>query len=221
MTDPRTLLERHSPRLVYDAQEPYFADSAAVWTDSPTNVLRRADGTVLAKPPKLSLAFLGPAKYADGTAEKAGDVIGETTRSYAKNAAKLHAQPAYRDRVYGHARKDRKGQLWLQYWLFYYYNDFQLLGSLLSGGKHEGDWELVQLRLDAKRAPRPGRLHPAPGGREPAVDAGAPNTAPARSSTSRAARTRTTSARARTGPALVRPRRRQGPAHRSQARNGR
>ena len=66
MTDPRTLLERHRPRLVYDAQEPYFADSAAIWTDSPTNVLRRADGTVIAKPPKLSLDFLGTLQGAEG-----------------------------------------------------------------------------------------------------------------------------------------------------------
>ena len=53
MTDARVLLERHRPRLVYDSQEAYFADSAAIWTDSPTNVLGAADGTVLAKPPKL------------------------------------------------------------------------------------------------------------------------------------------------------------------------
>ncbi len=66
MTDARILLERHRPRLVYDSHEAYFADSAATWTDSPTNVLRRADGTVLAKPPQLSLALLGPHAYADG-----------------------------------------------------------------------------------------------------------------------------------------------------------
>jgi hypothetical protein len=147
MTDPRTLLHRHRPRLVYDAQEAYFADSAAIWTDSPTNVLRRKDGTVIAKPPRLSLEFLStyPAQP--------GDVIGDTTRDYRVNAALLHAQPRYANRVYAHARRDRKGALWLQYWLFFYYNDFQLLGPLLSGGKHEGDWELVQLRLDQDERP--------------------------------------------------------------------
>lgn len=147
MTDPRTLLERHRPRLVYDAQEPYFADSAAVWTDSPTNVLRRADGTIVAKPPKLSLDFLGSYDA------RPGDVIGDTTRTYAKNAAKLHAQARYANRVYGHACRDRNGALWLQYWLFYYYNDFQLLGPLITGGKHEGDWELVQLELGQDERP--------------------------------------------------------------------
>ncbi|WP_028066187.1 hypothetical protein [Solirubrobacter soli] len=146
MTDPRVLLERYKPRLVYDSHEVYFADSAAIWTDSRTNVLKRATGTVVAKPPQLSLAFLS-AYPATAT-----DTIGDTTRDYAKNAAKLHQQPQYRDRVHAHARRDPQGRLWLQYWLFYYYNDYQLLGPL-SGGNHEGDWELVQLRLGANEKP--------------------------------------------------------------------
>lgn len=153
MTDARVLLERHRPRLVYDSQEAYFADSAAVWTDSPANVLRRAGGAVVAKPPKLSLAFLGPRTYSGGEKVAAGDEIGDTTRAYASNAAAMHRQARYRDRVYGHARRDPQGRLWLQYWLFYYYNDFRLVGSLLAGGKHEGDWELVQLRLNASEQP--------------------------------------------------------------------
>jgi hypothetical protein len=153
MTDARILLERHRPRLAYDSHEAYFADSAAIWTDSPTNELKRADGTLLAKPPKLSLAYLGPHTYTDGTNALASDTIGDRTRNYAKNAAALHANPAYRDRVYGHARKDGQGRLWLQYWLFYYYNDFWLLGPMITGGKHEGDWELVQIRLGPSEQP--------------------------------------------------------------------
>jgi hypothetical protein len=153
MTEARVLLERHKPRLVYDSHEAYFADSAAIWTDSPANVLRRADGTVLAKPPKLKLSYLGPHVYADGTKTLASDAIGETTRDYAAHAAALHRNPAYKDRIYGHARRDGQGRLWLQYWLFYYYNDFQLAGALLSGGKHEGDWELVQFRLGPSEQP--------------------------------------------------------------------
>src|SRR4029079_17612253 len=158
MTDVGVLLERHRPRLVYDSHEAYFADSAAIWTDSPTNVLKRADSTVVARPPKLTLAFLGSAYGATAT-----DAIGDTTRTYAANAAKLHAQAKYRNRVHGHARRDSQGRLWLQYWLFYYYNDYQLLGPL-SGGNHEGDWELVQVRLDAAEQPQqivysPPKLH--------------------------------------------------------------
>ena len=153
MTDAGVLLERHRPRLVYDSHEAYFADSAAIWTDSTTNVLKRQDGTVLARPPKLALGFLGEMAYADSKPAFKTDAIGDTTRSYAANAAKLHKQAKYANRVYGHARKDSQGRLWLQYWLFYYYNDYQLLGPL-SGGNHEGDWELVQLRLDAAETPQ-------------------------------------------------------------------
>jgi hypothetical protein len=152
MTDARVLLERHKPRLVYDSHEAYFADSAAIWTDSPRNVLKRPGGAVIAKPPKLSLAFLGPMVYGDKTKALASDTIGDTTRNYAANAAALHRQAKYRDRVYGHARRDANGRLWLQYWLFYYYNDYQLLGPF-SGGNHEGDWELVQIRLNASEQP--------------------------------------------------------------------
>ena len=32
-------------------------------------------------------------------------------------------------------------------------NDFQLLGPLFSGGKHEGDWEVVQIRLGPSEQP--------------------------------------------------------------------
>jgi hypothetical protein len=154
MSDFRALLERHKPRLVYDSQEAYFADSAAIFTDSPTCNLRRANGAPIALPPRLNLGFLGTTTYADGQKVLAGDLIGDTTRNYAKNAKAMHDKdPRYRDRVYGHARKDGKGRLWLQYWLFYYYNDFQLVGALLGGGRHEGDWELVQIRLGADEKP--------------------------------------------------------------------
>ncbi len=142
MTDVRVLLERHRPRLVYDSHEAYFADSAAAWTDSPTNVLRRAGGAVLAKPPKLKLGYLGPHVYGDGAKALASDAIGETSRDYAGHAAAMHRKPAYRDRVHGHARRDAQGRLWLQYWLFYYYNDFQLRRSAVQ-------WRQARGRLGA------------------------------------------------------------------------
>jgi hypothetical protein len=153
MTDAKLLLERHKPRLVYDSMEGYFADSAAIWTDFEHTQLRRADGTVLAKAPQLSLAFLGPKTYGDGSPVKADDVIGETTRDYKQHAAAAHANVRYRNRIHGYAARDDQGRLWLQYWCFYYYNDFQLAGPLLSGGKHEGDWEMVQILLGDDERP--------------------------------------------------------------------
>jgi hypothetical protein len=153
VTDAKLLLERHKPRLVYDSLEAYFAGSAAIWTDFGHTRLRRADGTVLVTAPQLSLAFLGPHAYGDGRPVRADDVIGETSRDYTAHAAQAQADVRYRNRVHGRARRDDRQRLWLQYWCFYYYNDFQLAGPLLSGGKHEGDWEMVQLRLDADERP--------------------------------------------------------------------
>ncbi len=41
------------------------------------------------------------------------------------------------------------GKTWLQYWLFSYYNPQNVLGF----GVHEGDWEFIQVGLDADGAP--------------------------------------------------------------------
>src|SRR3954471_936326 len=150
MTDPKLLLERHKPRLVYDSIEAYFADSAAIWTDFRFTRLNRADGAVAA--PQPTLAFLGATKYADGKPASANDTIGETTRDYKQHASDAHANVRYRNRVHGRAKRDDQGRLWLQYWCFYYYNNFQLAGPL-SAGNHEGDWEMIQLLLDANERP--------------------------------------------------------------------
>jgi hypothetical protein len=45
--------------------------------------------------------------------------------------------------MYGRA-VEINGRIWLQYWLWYFYNDYQLA---LGFGTHEGDWECVQLRM--------------------------------------------------------------------------
>ena len=48
------------------------------------------------------------------------------------------------DRAYGHvARED--GETWLQYWLFYADNPQDR--GILATGRHEGDWELAQIRV--------------------------------------------------------------------------
>ena len=52
------------------------------------------------------------------------------------------------DRVYGHAARGSDGRVWLAYWFFYLANDPRLLGRWLPAGVHEGDWEMIQLRLD-------------------------------------------------------------------------
>ncbi len=156
MSDLAALLERYKPVLRYDSHEVYFADSAAEWTDNPGHTLRRGpQGAVLAESPDspptplLALAFLGPESYANGVAADAEDLISCPYRDYAEQARRLHAQARYANRVYGRWARGSDDCMWVQYWLFYFYNDFELLGEAFPAGLHEGDWEMVQLRLDA------------------------------------------------------------------------
>jgi hypothetical protein len=47
--------------------------------------------------------------------------------------------------VYGRCVEGREGRLALQYWYLYVYNDF--------GNKHEGDWEMAVIELNAAQCP--------------------------------------------------------------------
>jgi hypothetical protein len=147
VTATAELLKRHKPALKYDSQESYFADSAAEWTDNPGNELRDARGKVLATAGHgLSPAFLG-VEYPDGAGADKRDRITDPGNNYREQARKLHANRRYANRMYGHAVVDDHDDLWLQYWFFYFYNDYNLIGNFLKAGLHEGDWEMVQIRL--------------------------------------------------------------------------
>jgi len=134
MIDP--LLERFKPALVYDPQEAYRAMSAASITDYRDNALKRGNGAVVSRAGAgLSLALLSAYDVKDGDRiDEAGDPLPATRR--------FQADPAYRERVYARVKEDGD-RVWLQYWLWSYYNPKHLLGL----GKHEGDWEVVQLGL--------------------------------------------------------------------------
>ena len=54
--------------------------------------------------------------------------------------------------VYGRAVPRDGGGAWLQYWMFYPAQDQDR--GLLRTGRHEGDWEMVQLRVDRRGRPR-------------------------------------------------------------------
>ncbi len=154
MADHSGLLVRFQPQLRYDANEAFFADSAAEWTDNPGNVLRRTEGgepgdIIAARAPSmgpapLSLAFLGASEYANGQPVTEDDVISAPTRNYRAMYVALRQLPGYRNRMYGRAKEDMQGRLWLQYWFYYFFNDYNLAGGI---GLHEGDWEMVQFRM--------------------------------------------------------------------------
>lgn len=149
-----SLLERYRPELRYDSLESFFADSAGVITDRPGNLLKRKDGTVIAAAapaagqPKLSLAFLARQHYANGQPVAATDYVDEVGSNYVAQSRQIRSQPGYADRVHGRAVSSG-GATWLQYWFFMYYDDPGFLGF----GTHEGDIEMIQLRLDAQGKP--------------------------------------------------------------------
>ncbi|MEX2106851.1 MAG: hypothetical protein WD810_08125 [Solirubrobacterales bacterium] len=148
------LLERHRPLLQYDSLESYRADSAAaicgVVAAGRCNTLHRADGALIAAAapaagePRLELDFLRGGTYSNGEPVHEGDYLDECGGSHASDAAAMRRrEEGCADVAYGRARHDDQGRLWLQYWFFYYYDDRGLLGL----EQHEGDWEMVQLRL--------------------------------------------------------------------------
>src|SRR4051812_35846444 len=155
MSDAAQLLERHLPYLKYDSHEAFFADAADIFTVDEGMRLRRAGSATATAGHGLSLAFLShPERYPGTDIVPAGtDTLGVPDKRYRTRAAALHAIAAYRNVVYGHVVVDDRGATWLQYWYFYYYNDYNLLGALVHAGRHEGDWEMVQVRLGADGRP--------------------------------------------------------------------
>lgn len=133
------LLRKYRPQLMYDSLEAYFADDPAQMVVNPGNELRRADGTVLARAAEgLSLDTLTP----DGATD---DVLAIRGKDYARQYAALRqARSDLNNVMVARAKVDGDGRLWLQYWLWYFYNDYRLTANV---GLHEGDWEMVQLRM--------------------------------------------------------------------------
>jgi hypothetical protein len=158
-TELTALLKRHRPLLQYDSLESYRADTVAticsIAAPGRCNSLHRADGTLIAAvepsgtEARLNLDFLGGPTYGNGEPALGDDYLDECGGSHAADALGLRRREGRSDVAYGRARRDREGRLWLQYWFFFYYDDKGLLGL----EQHEGDWEMVQLRLDEEGEP--------------------------------------------------------------------
>ena len=78
-----------------------------------------------------------------------GRLLDAAGKRYVEDARRLHGDPRYADRTYGNVVRESTGATWLQYWFFYYYNDKNFFGV----GLHEGDWEMIQLRLGRDEEP--------------------------------------------------------------------
>ena len=64
----------------------------------------------------------------------------------------LHQPPHPPDVVYGRVVRAHSGRTWLQYWLLYAANPQDR--GIVRTGRHEGDWEVVQVELDDHGRPR-------------------------------------------------------------------
>jgi hypothetical protein len=131
------------------------------------NVLYDDDGEELAAagspgpengpwPPAMALSVLGdhywfgpdPPDQPQAAPTDYIDARGSSESTYSADSMAQYTA-GYDDMIYGRVVHDPDdGQLWLQYWFFYYFNSFDVLGV----GHHEGDWEMVQVGLNGSFA---------------------------------------------------------------------
>ncbi len=167
------LLRAFAPSLRYHSREQFRATRVEAMVDASLipgsrTELRRADGTVIAATgpgdgvPPLAMGTLCRAQATypgtDARAKRTDFLAGELPE-----AAVFTGTPV----AYGRAHGLDQEQVWLQYWLFSYDNPHHLVGD------HQGDWELIQLKVDPQRSPAEGGLlaatcfqHGDPDGRE-------------------------------------------------------
>ena len=142
------LLRRHVPLLRFDRQYDYRLAAVEGIVENPGNLLRTADGEVIARvggEPALTLDLLSA--YPDDREPSSDDCLCQAP-DVLGDARRMEVEPRYAGRLYGrHVRED--GRDWLQYWLWLYYNPKNLFGF----GKHEGDWEMVQVGLGTDGQP--------------------------------------------------------------------
>ncbi len=168
------LLERFKPILRYDSFEPYIATSVDALLcigdadgSSGCCELARAGETLpfasvgRTPAPADVLAVTSAGSYADGRSWGAADQLRVSGRAEGMPDYRYEGslqQERYGSTIYGRVAVRPDGW-WLQYWLFYFYNDRidPNAGPLV----HEGDWEMVQIRLPpdnadpTRPAPRP------------------------------------------------------------------
>lgn len=166
------VLDQFKPVIKYDGLEQFQVISAGALTDffadtgfaSDSNQLKDSSGGfALANPDPfligrpdnaghLSLDLLGsfypstePMRRAGDQAQPADYISARgdaDSGEYVPDNATMASRVGYGNHVYGRAALGDDGELWLQYWFFYYDNP-------VTGDQHEGDWEMVQVGLNS------------------------------------------------------------------------
>ena len=146
-SDAQELVERYAPIVMLRTQEepcdsdgePFIPMNVDLVLDNPQIALRQVgngDPTVMRAPGAADLFDLGEGFYLDSP----GDSLNPGCLYEQDNDRFNAGQPAV---VYAHIAQqpDEPDQLAVQYWLYWYYNDWNNV--------HEGDWEFVQLVFPA------------------------------------------------------------------------
>ena len=169
--DANDYLQEFAPRLYYDTVEPYRATAIETITDNYdedegafTNMLvDGSDAPMAWSDPSeqagnsndLALGFLGliypnlsVAESEDNLVEaEYGSTLGGSNAGNIADAWRLYSQPGFGDKAYGIVYDDTSNDTYiLQYWLWYYHNPKQYF----SAGEHQGDWEQVQVVVNAR-----------------------------------------------------------------------
>jgi hypothetical protein len=154
----RQALLRHRPVYKFDSAEDYFPLRVNAITNNTDNRLENVFGETIAERHAdgsgLNIRYLRGGQYPNGDQVSGDDKLIERhgffdpDGDYRDDARRLQANTTLFNRTYGRVIPVKAdGEVvgaWLQYWVFYYYNSFHKFGI----GKHEGDWEMIQLRLD-------------------------------------------------------------------------
>ena len=163
--DNAALLQKHAPVLRYDTNEVYRAASAAMATDNyvccdveESNTLNDSENDIVAaanpslEHDNLSLGYLGARANQVPTGSDSMDFRGSDNglEPWLRfDGERMQIETKYADRLYGRVAPVSNGDTLLQYWIFYYDNPRGAKGFYV----HEGDWELVSVRLSPAEAP--------------------------------------------------------------------
>lgn len=157
-------LRQHIPVLKFDSGEDFFPIRVRAITDNVGNRLLRENDALLAERERggkgLNIRYLrgiNKGVYPNGDAILESDKLdergGDPDDHIREDAARFQNSSRYGDRIYGRVVRLRDGErvtgAWLQYWFFYYHNDFPRTDI----GDHEGDFEMVQVKVDANAKP--------------------------------------------------------------------
>lgn len=161
--DYDSLLYRHLPYYNFDRQENFYPQKVEAFTnhgwhngfgswhgstllDSGDNAIAAANHPTLRALTAGVLGanyFFSPTEQPASTPDDYIDADGDEESTYLA-ASEQEAAYGHGEVVYARAAEGSDDTLWLQYWLFYYYNSYHRVGV----GVHEGDWEMVQVGLD-------------------------------------------------------------------------